>query len=1273
MSSALQEYVVIDLDKDGDIKYPDTPQTSVSPDRLSTPKTSAPSSTPFSPEALTFFKHLENYIPVGCLVYDIPHAQSVNPETPEWQECMALSELEGFPEYLFRDVQKLHMSGWVRLFYSRINAAQILRVYILPGDVGNRYVDHSSRILSKALHTLVRALDVSPQTWNGRCSQEAKESFDFRAALDEGSLYWMFNTLPSPAPSPERIKSHFHREALESLLNHQYQLPGLATKLYPYQTRSAGLMLQRECETRLELDPRLEQRVAPDGSMYFYSPRDAAFLRSPRFYETPKGGILAETMGLGKTLMCIALVLSTVGHLPKVPMQYETIRKRSQVGTLTEMAIASINKYSAPWKSFFSQHARRTGEHMTHCTRLLHQNAPTYEIPMEPIRWNRKTTTPPPKRLILASTTLIVVPRNLFSQWKSELQKHVKEDSLAILYMDDPKKNLPSPSDLILYDVILFSRPRFEQEDRDGSDKLGRRQVRYPVSCNCPYIGASLKRDCTCLREEDLYSSPLKHIHFLRIIIDEGHFFSSSKSIAAHVANEIVTADHRWVVSGTPAKDLLGVEMDTIASETATLPDQVQRQDALELRRHFSAKEDTSGATKGIGELVTHFLKVRPWAKSDDEISADWKSDIYRHDDPRTRMRITGFSRSLRRILESVVVKTRAEDVERDIELPPLEHHVVRLKPSFYDKLTVNTFILVLTANAVTSERIDADYLFHPNSQKERSLLVNNLRESAFIWTGFTADDILTSIKNSEGYLKKDGIVCTEEDRSLLLHCVEQAKQMLNTKGWTALGKSHEVGLFVEDWPEESAHFWSFDGYKPMLCGAKQLLEAQTHVNEQAGSQDPTEGLAGAGLRALAILRAPTTKEANKANEGHKPVKSGVPLSVMSGQPTFHKRSEKARSPRSEHKVSILPGMSPGSGAPTSPAESKRGKPQQLPLASPLRRTAILGTTSAKLSYLLSRIYVLSREEKILVFYDGDNTAYYIAQALEILHIHHLIYAKSLNNAQKSDYIVRFDKDPSFRVLLMDVRQAAYGLNVSSASRVFFINFCRPQIEAQAIKRAHRIGQTRRVVVETLLLEGTIEEEMYERARRMTRAEHSDAKMLDDDGGIKEIIQSARPLRIEEDERTGYGQVALLQQPQQLWSRPDWGTWKKRIDDEVSAAQKTGKRKAQSQAGNVKSAKKQKKAPAVTFVDITDASEPQRLVDALDDGPSSPITTHAAESPYIQDSSSAATTIPGPSRSITRLPFASNTAAGTSASAVPMNRVFGQIKARSSLFGGDGK
>ncbi|GAB7346114.1 hypothetical protein MBLNU457_4867t1 [Dothideomycetes sp. NU457] len=1133
------------------------------------PKNLDPLSPWFQDETRCFLQDLSNFLPLGCITskasaFDTDAASS-------WSEVYSLPNLQDVCLTLQDHVRKLCAAGWTRVL-ARVSTSTppvtIYRIYLLPGDVGNRFIDRKSKRLLSCLENLLRNIDVSPQTWQSDRAANRRELFDVYASSEPGSLFYMFNSIPSPAPDAENIRNHHNREALEALLDSSSPLPGLRTPLYPYQRRSAGLMLQRESEPRLHLDPRLEKRTAPDGTEYYFGAKDVIFLRHPRMYETGKGGILAETMGLGKTLMCIALILSTKGHLPQTPAVYNHLKSTPKVGSLAAMAVSAINRHSVPWKTFFEQHEAQTGESLTRCISLLEESPPTYEIPQIPLRFNRATELPPPKVLTLAATTIIVVPRNLCSQWQSELQKHTTENALSVLVMDDNKKNLPRPKQLRKYDVVLFSRSRFEQEIRDGSDSQGRRLSRQQqLACRCPYIGSSRTRDCTCVNGNDMYDSPLKYLHFLRIIIDEGHFFSNGNSTAAHVAEKLVEADHRWVVSGTPAKDLLGVEMDLYSSEAVpmALNDSCERSNILDQRRMFNFKEDTSGAIKSIGSLASHFLKVRPWAAGEGESPSFWDDYIYRHVDSRKRT-YSGFSTSLSRTLEALVVKTQPEDVERDIDLPPLTHNIVRLKPSFYDKLTANLFTLVLTANAVTSERTDADYLFHKNSQKARYQLIHNLRQSAFFWTGFSDSEVEAAVQNGESYLEKDDTTCSEADRELLRECIKQGKLVLATHGWKALSSSHEIGLFLDQWPADSAEHWTFDGLSPLLTGASQLIDAQAHVNDRCTTEHPSEGLSGAGIRVKADAY---SKEvgARQKEDGDKPVlmKLGVPTSSVNGEPLKKKASPNKSSLKKQSVLSDFKIRKPRKSVVKTKETPQHASTETLAVAdlvdtvgeanvqdampylpetSELRQTVITGTTSAKLSYLVSQIYELYQHEKILVFYEGDNVAYYIAQVLELLHIPHLIYAKSLNAAQKSDYIVRFDKESDFRVLLMDVQQAAFGLNLVSASRVFFVNpVCRPHIEAQAIKRAHRIGQTRPVIVETLILEGTIEEKMFERAKRMSRAEHKEAKVLEDDGGIKEIIQSARPLPITEEERLGHGQIAYLESSQQLWSRPLWATW----------------------------------------------------------------------------------------------------------------------------------
>lgn len=200
--------------------------------------------------------------------------------------------------------------------------------------------------------------------------------------------------------------------------------------------------------------------------------------------------------------------------------------------------------------------------------------------------------------------------------------------------------------------------------------------------------------------------------------------------------------------------------------------------------------------------------------------------------------------------------------------------------------------------------------------------------------------------------------------------------------------------------------------------------------------------------------------------------------------------------------------------------EKETAKIKSLPRDSPLARAKTVATTSAKLTYLMEKVLEFQETEKIIIFYDHDNIGFWIAEGLEILGIDFRIYARSLKMEQKVKWLSLFNESESIRVLLMDVKQASHGLHIACASRVFIVNpIWDPNVESQAIKRAHRISQTRPVFVETLVLKDTLEDKMLRRRKEMTSDElqHAERDPLDD-RTMSYIIQNEGFLPLTEDE-----------------------------------------------------------------------------------------------------------------------------------------------------------
>ena len=77
--------------------------------------------------------------------------------------------------------------------------------------------------------------------------------------------------------------------------------------------------------------------------------------------------------------------------------------------------------------------------------------------------------------------------------------------------------------------------------------------------------------------------------------------------------------------------------------------------------------------------------------------------------------------------------------------------------------------------------------------------------------------------------------------------------------------------------------------------------------------------------------------------------------------------------------------------------------------------------------------------------------------------------------------VKRFQTDDSCQIFLISLKAGGVGLNLTAAEYVFLVDpWWNPAVEAQAIDRAHRIGQTRKVFAYKLISKNTVEEKILQ-------------------------------------------------------------------------------------------------------------------------------------------------------------------------------------------------
>jgi superfamily II DNA or RNA helicase len=98
----------------------------------------------------------------------------------------------------------------------------------------------------------------------------------------------------------------------------------------------------------------------------------------------------------------------------------------------------------------------------------------------------------------------------------------------------------------------------------------------------------------------------------------------------------------------------------------------------------------------------------------------------------------------------------------------------------------------------------------------------------------------------------------------------------------------------------------------------------------------------------------------------------------------------------------------------------------------------------------------------------------------------------------------RFQEDPDCKLFLISLKAGGVGLNLTAAEYVFLLDpWWNPAVEAQAIDRAHRIGQTRHVMAYRLIARGTVEEKVLK--LQESKRELADAILSEDSSVLRDL------------------------------------------------------------------------------------------------------------------------------------------------------------------------
>lgn len=595
-------------------------------------------------------------------------------------------------------------------------------------------------------------------------------------------------------------------------------------------------------------------------------------------------------------------------------------------------------------------------------------------------------------RLYLSRATLIVVPANLVDHWKTQIERHVSHGQLRLCIWTDQRK-LPAHNLAWDYDVVITTFNRLSAEW--GPHK----------------------------------KSPLMQVHWLRIMLDEGHTLGSSLNLTNKLQMAIsLTASNRWLLTGTPTPNTPNSQLSHL-------------------------------------QPMLKFLHEEAYGQN----QKSWEAGILR---PFEAEMEEGRSRLLK-LLHRCMISARKIDLQT---IPPCIKKVTYLNFTEEHARCYNELVVTVRRNILMADWNDPSHvesLLNSKQWKFRTTTIRNVRLSCCVAGHIKVTDAGEDIQDTMDMLVENGLDPISEEYAFIKYNLLYGGNCLRCEEWCRL---------------------------PIITPCRHLLclDCVALDNERCT-------LPGCGN-----LYEMQTPETLARPENPNP-KWPVPKDLIELQPSYKQDDwnpdwQSTSSSKVSYLVDKLKALQEAhrdvscSLNVNDDAKSKEN-------LSPRTR----GNSRAFFQLDCPRLGAESYEalpEKVIVFSQFLEHIHVVEQQLTIAGIKFAGMYSPMHSSNKMKSLAMFQHDARCMVLLMD-GSGALGLDLSFVTHVFLMEpIWDRSMEEQVISRAHRMGATRPIHVETLAMRGTIEEQMLEFLQDATDCR----KFLRDEYGKPEL-EGSRNIR----------------------------------------------------------------------------------------------------------------------------------------------------------------